>query len=211
MKQIYHKILHEIKSIFLNGLFTILPLTLTLILFKASFNIIRGWISPISRIQPECLKPIAYSEFILVILFIFLLGIVLKFFVLKRLIHFIEENIFFKVPLLRSVYSGIKQLVHALTQQDQMSFNKVVLVEFPTAGTYSLGFLTGEFLNVMPNQINTKYYNIFIPTTPNPTTGFFVVVPKDKFSEIDLTRQEAMAIIISGGIIKPERFIKSQE
>ncbi|MDR3646444.1 MAG: DUF502 domain-containing protein [Candidatus Babeliales bacterium] len=208
MKQSYHKLLNEIKSIFLSGLFTILPLTLTLILFKASFNLIRGWISPISRIEPKFLRNVAYSEFILVILFIFIIGIILKFFVLKRLIHFIEEKFFYKVPLLRSVYSGIKQLVHALTQQDQLSFNKVVLVEFPTPGTYSIGFLTGEFLSVIPSQESIIHYNVFIPTTPNPTTGFFVIVPKEKFSEIDLSRQEAMAIIISGGIIKPDRFNK---
>lgn len=208
MKQSYHIILNEIKSIFLSGLFTILPLTLTLILFKASFNIIRGWIQPISKIEPKFLHNVAYSEFILVILFIFILGIILKFFVLKKIIHWIEEKIFFKVPLLRSVYSGIKQLVHALTQQDQLSFNKVVLVEFPTPGTYSIGFLTGEFLSVIPDKEYIMHYNVFIPTTPNPTTGFFVIVPKEKFSEIDLTRQEAMAIIISGGIIKPDRFMK---
>lgn len=208
MKQSYQNFIHEIKSIFLSGLFTILPLTLTLILFKASFNIIRGWIAPISKIEPKCLQNVAYSEFILVIIFIFLLGVILKFFILKKIIHLIEEKVFFKVPLLRSVYSGIKQLVHALTQQDQLSFNKVVLVEFPTSGTYSLGFLTGEFLSLIPNKESIQHYNIFIPTTPNPTTGFFVIVSKEKFSEIDLTRQEAMAIIISGGIIKPDRFLK---
>jgi len=208
MTIIWRKIFHELKSIFLSGLFTILPLTLTLLLFKTSFNIIRGWIAPISRIEPKFLQDVAYSEFILVILFIFVLGIILKFFILKSLIHFVEDRIFFRIPLLRSVYSGIKQLVHALTQQDQLSFNKVVLVEFPSPGIYSIGFLTGEFLNMIPSQTE-PHFNIFIPTTPNPTTGFFVILPKEKFFEIDLTRQEAMALIISGGIIKPDRFIKT--
>lgn len=208
MKIFWRKLFDEIKSIFLNGLFTILPLTLTLLLFRTSFNIIRRWISPISKIEPKCLENVAYSEFILVILFIFLLGVILKFFILKKLIHFIEERIFFKIPLLRSVYSGIKQLVHALTQQDQLSFNKVVLVEFPSPGIYSIGFLTGEFLNMIPNKTET-HFNVFVPTTPNPTTGFFIIVPKEKFYEIGLSRQEAMAIIISGGIIKPDRFMKA--
>ncbi len=203
-----HKILDEIKSIFLNGFFTLIPITVTLLLFKTTFKIVSGWIHPLHKIQPACLQNIPYSEFILVILFIFLTGIILKFFILKRFIHFIEESIFAKIPLLRSLYSGIKRLVNALTQKDQSSFQKVVLVEFPNSGTYSVGFLTGEVPQYLAPTKDKIYYNIFVPHTPNPTSGFFVLVEKDRFRETDLSRQEAMALIISGGIIKPDRFNK---
>lgn len=176
-----HKILDEIKSIFLNGFFTLIPITVTLLLFKTTFKIVSGWIHPLHKIQPTCLQNIPYSEFILVILFIFFIGIILKFFILKRFIHFIEESIFAKIPLLRSLYSGIKRLVNALTQKDQSSFQKVVLVEFPNSGTYSVGFLTGEVPQYLSPTQDKIYYNIFVPHTPNPTSGFFVLVEKYRF------------------------------
>ena len=196
----------EIKSIFLNGLFTLLPITFTFLLFRATFRIISGWIQPVQKIQPSFLKNIPHSEFIFVILFIFILGIILKFFILEKIINAVEESIFFRIPILKTVYSGTKQLVHGLTKQDKLSFNKVLLVEFPNKGIYSIGFLTGEFASdISPNK-DKVYYSIFIPTTPNPTTGFFIITDKEEVKEIDLTKQEAMSIIISGGIIKPERF-----
>ena len=206
MKISLHKIFDELKSIFLNGFFTLLPITLTFLIFRSSFKIIQGWIQPLHRIEPQFLQKIPYSDFIFVILFIFLMGVILKFFILKMLIHNVEESIFFRIPILRTVYSGIKQLVHALTAQDQLSFNKVVLVEFPNKETFSIGFLTGEFPRKLINIEDKSYYSVFIPTTPNPTTGFFVLVTTEQIKEIDLSKQEAMAIIISGGIIKPDRF-----
>lgn len=205
-KSFVHQLFDDIKSIFLNGLFTLLPITLTFLLFKASFKLIGNWIEPIHRLQPQCLQKLPYSDYIFVILFIFIIGIILKFFILKKLIHSIEETIFYKIPILKTVYSGIKQLVHAITQQDQMSFNKVVITEFPNKGIYSLGFLTSEFPKKVFSVDGVGYYSVFIPTTPNPTTGFFVLVRKEEIIEVDLTKQEAMSIIISGGIIKPERF-----
>jgi len=197
----------DIKSIFLNGLFTLLPISITFLLFKASFKLIEGWIEPVKKFQPKFLQHVPHADFVLVILFIFIVGIILKFFILKKIIHAVEETVFFRIPILRAVYPGIKQLVHALTKQDQLSFNKVVLLEFPRAGIYSIGFLTSEFAKkAVPNLDEKIYYNVFIPTTPNPTTGFFVIAPSEDIMDVDLTKQEAMAIIISGGIIKPDRF-----
>lgn len=199
-------IFDEIKSIFLNGLFTLLPITFTFILFRTTFRIISSWLQPIKNIEPEFLRKIPYAEFLFVFLFILLVGVILKFFILDKIIIAIEESIFFRIPILKTVYSGTKQLVHGLTTQDKLSFNKVVLVEFPNRGTYSIGFLTGEFPRAISPNLQEIYYSIFIPTTPNPTTGFFVIVPKEEIRETDLSKQEAMSIIISGGIVKPDRF-----
>ena len=118
------------------------------------------------------------------------------------------EEILFKVPLVRPIYSGIKQLIHAFSIQDKITFKKVVLVEFPRTGIYSLGFLTSELPVSIAPTTETKFYNVFIPTTPNPTSGYFIILSEKDFKEVDLTRQEAMAMIISGGIIQPERLLK---
>ncbi|HZW60795.1 MAG TPA: DUF502 domain-containing protein [Candidatus Babeliales bacterium] len=197
-----------ISSIFLNGLIAILPITLTIAIFRFSFKLIKSWVAPVSKIMPTFLIAIPHSEIILVILFIFLLGILLRLFVLRTAI-FAFEALLFKIPLIRPIYSGVKQLVHAFNPQDTFSFKKVVLVEFPRKGLYSLGFVTSEASHhITPPDKSQNYFSVFVPTTPNPTTGFYIILPEEDIIVIDLNRQEAMALIISGGIIQPERFMQ---
>jgi uncharacterized membrane protein len=102
------------------------------------------------------------------------------------------------------VYSGIKKLVDAFSFQDKVSFTKVVRVEFPRPGIYSIGFLANQIDETIAPDIHKKYYTIFIPTTPNPTSGFLIIAPEDEITIIDISRQAAMAMIISGGIIQPD-------
>lgn len=207
-KTLIRRLFNSIKSIFLNGLLTLLPVTLTFLLFRATFSLVKGWLAPLQSLKPDYLVDIPYVEFILVLLFIFLVGLVLKFFLLKRLVHTIEEGIILRLPLVRPIYTGIKQLAQALTSQDTQSINKVVILEFPSQGIYSIGFLTGEFPKELAPSKDKKYFSIYVPTTPNPTTGYFIILEAGKFQTTNLTRQEAMAIIISGGIIKPETLSK---
>jgi uncharacterized membrane protein len=96
--------------------------------------------------------------------------------------------------------------VHALSAQDGFTFKHVVLVEFPRKGVYSLGFVMSKFPDHLSPQSTIPLYSIYIPTTPNPTTGFFILSPQHEFTIVDLTRQEAMTLIVSGGILQPERF-----
>lgn len=207
MKKILVKIADLLKSLFLNGLLIILPMTLTILLFKASFKLVKGWLAPLATYLPASISNIPHAEFLVVLSSILLIGMVVKFLVLRPFIHMIEEQFLMRIPLVRPVYSGIKQLVDAFTKKDQSSLNTVVLLEFPSSGIHSIGFLTGEFPKVVSPQDGQQYFNIYVPTTPNPTTGFFVLLPSNKFTIIDLTRQEAMSLIISGGIIKPERYL----
>lgn len=209
----YKKILHGTWTIFLNGLFTLLPLTLTIALFRFTFKLLKSWLQPVERlIERTFLIDIPHSEILIVLLFIFLVGLILHFFFLKQLIHAVEELIF-RIPLVRPVYSGIKQLVAAfnLKEDDKLTIKRVVLVEFPRTGIYSVGFLTGELPTELAPNKEHKYFNVFIPTTPNPTTGFYIVVPENELIEVDLTRQEGMSLIISGGIILPDRFSPKKE
>jgi uncharacterized membrane protein len=203
----FKAIYYEIQSIFLSGLFTILPLTLTVALCTFSFKLLKSWLMPIYAIEPIYLKKIPHSEILLVIAVIFLIGLILRLFLLQPIIHGIEA-ILSKIPLLRQIYFGFKQLVHALSAQDKLSFQTVVFIEFPRPGIYSLGFLTGQLHTALLPIKEEIFYNVFIPTTPNPTTGYYVIVGQKDIIETTLTRQEAMAIIISGGIIQPERFQK---
>jgi uncharacterized membrane protein len=194
------------KEIFLDGLLTILPITITLALFVFFFRLLKNWLTPISILIPTKFQTIPHSEIILVLLLILLIGAIFKTFLIRSFVNFVE-SIFFRIPLMNPVYSGIKQLVQAFTMPEQVTFKKVVLIEFPRTGVYSIGFLTREVPNEM-SPGSRKYVNIYIPTTPNPTTGYLIMVPDGDFIIIDITRQEAMSLIISGGIIQPERFFK---
>jgi len=199
---IFHRIFHKIWTLFLSGLFALLPLTLTIAVFSLTFRLIHGWLEPLKRLNIPFLATTPYSEFLLAILIIFAAGMLYNIFILGPIVTAIE-NIIVKLPLVSSVYSGIKQLVHAFSSQDKVSFSKVVMVEFPRPGIYSIGFLASEVETERAPQQHQKYFNIFIPTTPNPTTGFLILVPEHEIIPIDISRQDAMAMIISGGIIQP--------
>jgi uncharacterized membrane protein len=206
-KQFAIRVLEFIRSVFLSGFFTVLPFTLTVALFSFSYRLISSWVAPIADWEPASLRCLPGSQIIFVLLLIFLIGLVIKLFFLEPLIHAIE-SIFFKIPLMKQVYGGIKQLVNAFNIQDALAFKKIVLIRFPTATSYSIGFLTSELPLGVAQTINERYFNVFIPTTPNPTSGFLVQVAEKDIIPLDLTRQEAMSMIISGGIILPDRFKK---
>lgn len=202
------KIFDYLKSAFLNGFFTLLPLALTIWLFRTMFKLVKGWLEPLHSLVPQKLCCIPHSEIVVVLAFIIIMGIILKTFFLKRIIHNLEHKIVFKIPLIKQVYSGIKQLVHALTRHDQTSFQAVVLVEFPRNGCYSLGFLTNKL--TLDFGTGNRLCSIFIPTTPNPTTGYLIMIPENECKIVNMTRQEAMAMIISGGIVTPDIYEKSE-
>lgn len=204
-KGIFHRISDYLQSIFLNGLLILLPITVTIALVTYTVKLVQGWLKPIHSFEPEFLQKIPYSEFIFALLVVFLVGIVFKSFFLRTFLHAFEKT-FFSLPLMRQLYFGIKQIIHAFTTQDQLSFQRVVLAEFPRKGMYSVGFLISETPSMLLPTTEKKYFNVYVPTTPNPTTGFLLVMTEEEFMDVDLTRQEAMSLIISGGIIKPERY-----
>lgn len=197
-------------TLFLQGLLTILPITLTLAVFNVSFRLLKSWLEPIQKVCPSNLACIPHSEIFLTIIIIFLIGTIIRLFMLRSLVHAFE-SLLLKVPIIRTVYRGIQQLVRAFNPQDQITFKEVVYLEFPLEGIYSIGFLTSKLPTELAPNDTQQYVSVFIPTTPMPTSGFFVVVPKTKLYKTDLTHQEAIALIISGGIIKPERFCKEDD
>ncbi len=212
-KKVRHSWYEKIKSLFISGLLTLLPLALTITLFAFLYRTVRSWVHHINWLIPKAFRDIPGSDFVAVILVTIAIGAILKFFLLQKLVSAVE-HLFRRVPLVRQVYFGIKKLIDAFGPKDKDHFQRVVLVEFPRKGTYSLGFLTNErasdFIGMISehHDSNKKYFNIFVPHTPNPTTGFFIVVPEEECKPTVLTRQEAMTMIISGGIIVPERLVQ---
>lgn len=201
-QNIFVKFIDALCSLFLSGLLLIMPITLTVTVFTVSLRVLLGWLEPLKRFGLPFVGTVPYSEVILAIAIIFIAGALYNMFLVRPIIHALE-TILKKIPLIRPVYSGMKKLVHAFSFQDKASFTQVVRVEFPKAGIYSIGFMAGQVgTQISPDQ-NKKYFSVFIPTTPNPTSGFLVLVPEEDIAIIDITRQDAMAMIISGGIIQP--------
>lgn len=170
----------------------------------------RNWLEPLRKLHLPMLEMIPYYEILIVIIFILAVGAFLQAFILKPFIKLFEAA-FSQIPLLSTVYFGAKQLLEAFSGQNKTSFKDVVYLEFPRPGIYSLGFLTSEVPAEIAPDKTKIYYNVYIPTTPNPTTGFFVVLPKDQFHHANLTRQEAITLIISGGILQPDRYKKESD
>jgi uncharacterized membrane protein len=198
-------IFYIIVTYFVKGLLTLLPITLTIVVLHFSFRILKGWLHPVYELEPDFLKAIPFSEFLLTFFVILFIGIIMNFFILNSLWIMIEKCIG-KIPLVRPIYAAIKQLVGAFNPHDKESIKHVVLIEFPNKGTYTIGFMTSEITTALSPDPQTIYYNVFVPATPNPTSGFYFMVAKEHVIIISLSRQEAMALIMSGGIIQPERF-----
>jgi uncharacterized membrane protein len=207
MQQKLENLIANLKTLFLTGLLTILPITLTFFIFRWFFRILQGWLTPIKNLNPRLFDAFPYSEVIVVLLLILFIGLISKVLILRPIVSFLKEKILFKLPLVKPVYSGIKQLSHALiASHNQIGFHTVVTVEFPSQNVFSLGFLTGELPAELAPKSDTKYYKIYIPNSPNPVTGHFIILPAEKFTISALSRQEAMAIIMSGGVITLDRF-----
>lgn len=204
-KRIRH-VIAEITTFFLGGLFTILPLALTLSIFYFAWHFINKVTAPLHDIiVPPLLRSIPYFEVIFVVLIIIGIGALMELVLARTIIHALEKAIG-NLPLIRPIYSGIKQLTSALSMKDKASFTHVVLVEFPRKGIYSVGFLSSDFPAALSPDKATKMYNVFIPATPNPLHGYYIVCPEAEVIITELSRQEAMSMIISGGIIQPERY-----
>jgi uncharacterized membrane protein len=115
------------------------------------------------------------------------------------------ERLLGRVPVARNIYSGVKQLFEAIFSSGQRSrFNRVVLVEYPRKGIYALAFTTGTARGVVQEVTEKQMLNCFLPTTPNPTSGFYLLVPEDEVIDTDLTVEEAFKLVMSAGLVAPD-------
>ncbi|WP_385943589.1 DUF502 domain-containing protein [Thalassorhabdus alkalitolerans] len=112
------------------------------------------------------------------------------------------DRTFRKIPIASSIYTSVEQVVHAFAQE-RSSFQRVVLLEYPRKGLYTLGFLTGESKGEVQRLTNKECINVFLPTTPNPTSGWLVLVPKEDVKILEMTVEQGLKFIISGGVVVP--------
>ncbi|WP_025028203.1 DUF502 domain-containing protein [Caldalkalibacillus mannanilyticus] len=142
--------------------------------------------------------------FIFMILILIGVGYATRGIIGKRAIR-ITERAFKRIPVVKSIYSTVQQVTTAFIQ-DRTSFKKVVLVEYPRKGLYTVGFLTGESQGEVQEKTERECVNVFLPTTPNPTSGWLVIVPKEDIMLLDMSVEQGLKFIISGGVVVPKGY-----
>ena len=141
---------------------------------------------------------------ILTVTAIFVVGLIANNFFGKRLIS-LYEVILDKLPFVKSIYGGIKQVSDTLFSNNSNAFSKAVLIEFPDAKNYTFAFITGDTDEKIAKILKGKYVNVYVPTTPNPTSGYTLMVPRNKIKEIDVSVDQALKYVISMGVVPPKQ------
>lgn len=209
-KTILGRMLSYTKGLFLSGLFTVLPLFLTVFIITFTYSFIARQLEPLNLLEPEYMQKIPGINFIIVTVCILLLGLLLRLFFILPIVHWFERLIK-KIPFIRTVYSSSKILVNFFSTPDpKMKHKQVVLVEFPHKGMYNIGFLlaeaTNNFQTLIPEekQVPGKiYYKVFMPNSPNPTSGYFLILCEDDIIPTKMTFDEAIKAVVSCGLITP--------
>ena len=195
----------KIKKIFIAGLAVTIPIGLTLYVLFFLIEVM----DDLLRIIPHRLHPDTLLQFhipglgiIFVVILIFAAGLMMKSYLGNRIVQ-MSEAVFHRIPVIRSIYDGTKQVMDRMFVQHNRSFKKVVLVEFPRTGAYTLGFVTGSAHERILRDIGRPCANVFVPTTPNPTSGYLLVIPEQDLVEVGMTVEEALAYIVSCGLVQP--------
>lgn len=154
--------------------------------------------------QPEQLLGIHIPGFGVLFSLVLLLitGIFATNFFGQRLVSW-GESLLARIPLVRSIYNAVKQVINAILSTNSDAFRKVLLVEYPRKGMWSIGFQTGAVNAEINEKANEEMLSLFIPTTPNPTSGFLMMVPKKEAIELNMSIDEALKFIISLGVMQP--------
>jgi len=141
-----------------------------------------------------------FLGFLLTLLFLYILGLIIKNVVGKRIYTFFEF-LLANIPIINKIYKTIKSITDSLTSTKEQAFTKVVMLEYPKDGLWTLAMVTGESTDTKGNE----YYNLFVPTTPNPTSGYLIMVQKNKTIDADITVDEGLSIVVSAGMIGPTK------
>ena len=192
-----NSIFNRLRNYFIAGIVAIIPIGITLYLTMFIIDVS-------SKLIPNEINPNNYLPFSIPGLEIFLSIIIITFigglsvsFVGKKILQFIND-LFKKIPFLRTIYSAINQMTESFTNKDKDK-KSVVLVEYPRKGSWAVGFATKDNEGEISKKTNSDLVNVFVPTTPNPTSGFLLMFPKKEIIYLDMTFEEASKFIVSAG------------
>ena len=188
----------KLRNYFITGIVVLVPIGITLYLTKF-------FISISSKLIPYNLNPNNYLPFaipgleiLLSVIFITIIGGISLSFIGKRILKFVND-LFKKIPILRTIYSAIGQMTETLAPNKGNNKKSVVLIQYPRKGSWAVGFATKDNKGEISQKTNSELVNVFVPTTPNPTSGFLLMFPKDEIIYLDMSFEEASKFIVSAG------------
>lgn len=197
-----------LRASFLTGLVVIAPVGLTLWLMWTLIGWVDGFVLPLipAKYQPEQYIGINLRGVgaIIFLIFTVFVGWVAKGLIGRSLILFAESFVN-RMPVVRSIYSGVKQIAETVFAQSERSFEKACLVEYPRKGIWAIGFISTEARGEISDKVQTEdeVLSIFVPTTPNPTSGFLLYFPRADVIELDMSIEDAAKLVISAGLVYP--------
>jgi uncharacterized membrane protein len=206
--------LGHVRTHFVRGLLIVLPAIITFWLLRILFGVVSGNVTPwvlrglaaggvpwVNDWHARFLVPVI--GLVLTLLLIYLIGLIAANLVGQRVLLWFEGGVL-KIPLVKSIYGGARQLLDAFGSGTSGTFTRVVLVQYPRAGVFTVGFVTSELRVEMPlGEGVVSSVMVFFPTTPNPTSGWLAIIPETDIINFDLSIEEGVKLIVSGGIVTP--------
>ena len=194
-------LLARLRNYFITGIVVLVPIGITLYLTKFFISVSSKMIP--SEINPNSYLPFSVPglEIILSVIFITIIGGLSLSFIGKKVLQFVND-LFKKIPILRTIYSAIGQMTETFAPKTKNK-KSVVLVEYPRKGSWAVGFVTKENKGEIAKKTNEAIVNVFVPTTPNPTSGFLLMFPKKDVLYLDMSFEEASKFIVSAGTSAP--------
>ncbi len=199
------------RRYFIAGLIVWVPIIITFVVIRFIIRLLDRTLSLLpAQYQPDQLFGIHIPGLglIFTLLILLLTGLLVTNFIGHRLVN-AWEKLLSRIPLIRSIHAAVKQVLHAILQPQSKSFRKVLLVEYPRKGLWSVAFQTSERFNI--SHIKSDTITIFIPTTPNPTSGFLMLIAKEDAIELDISVEEALRMVISLGVVMPDHIIEQNQ
>lgn len=195
----------SLRSYLLAGLVVWLPILITIGVLRFIIELLDNTLALVPKAyQPEQLigHYIPGLGVILSLIILLVTGVIATNYLGQRLVGW-GESILSRIPLVRTIYKTVKQVIHTVLSTNSEAFRKVVLIEYPRKGLWSIAFQTGSANAVINNKVKDDMISLFMPTTPNPTSGFLIMLPRSDVMELDMSIDEALKLIISLGVMPP--------
>jgi uncharacterized membrane protein len=198
----------RLRAYFFAGILITAPISITFYIAWLFVTFVDSRVTPLipARFNPETYLPFALPGLGLVVALVSLtvIGMLTAGFLGKLVIRF-YDSLLARMPVVRSIYSAIKQITETVLAQQSTAFRQAVLIEYPRRGMWAIGFLTGKTRGEVQTITEDEVLNVFLPTTPNPTSGFLLFIPKTDVVLLGMTVEEALKMVVSGGIVTPSQ------
>ncbi len=199
----------QLRSYFFTGVLVAAPVVITLWIVLSLVNLFDSLITPLipNKFNPNLYLPYEIPGIGLIVLILLL--IIIGFFTANFLGRWVvrrTEIILQNIPLIKIFYKTIKQILETVLKNNSTAFRKVVMVEYPRKGVWVIGFTTGSVGGIIQKKLRSKHINVFIPTTPNPTSGFLLLIPENQLKYLDIKVDDAIKTVVSAGIVQTQTY-----